>query len=83
MEDVGIFYGCLVCLMPIWYFRGHLVHFMVIWYIYLFLYVVTRKLWQPCECWWFLPPPIQSSGSAPMIPMGAHLGDYQERWRGN
>jgi hypothetical protein len=33
---------------PFGLFCGHLVHFMVIWYIFLFWYVVLRKIWHPC-----------------------------------
>jgi hypothetical protein len=35
MEEVGIFYGQLVCLRPFCIFYGHLVYFVVIWYIIL------------------------------------------------
>jgi hypothetical protein len=43
MEDVGIFYGCLVYLTAIWYFYGHLLYFMVIWYIFPVLVRCTMK----------------------------------------
>jgi hypothetical protein len=58
MEDVGIFYGHLVYFMDIWstlhtaiwytlwtlgIFCGNLVYFSM------FLYIVLRKIWQPCD----------------------------------
>jgi hypothetical protein len=41
MQNVGIFYCYL-------FFYGRLVYFVVISYFFPFLYVVPRKIWQPC-----------------------------------